>query len=168
MAWKLFIDESIFRQVPNYTVIEARKQNSQCSISSDLLEAFIALQYASGIYGKEHSLGFLWNEMYGPKIFREITPQNMLKSILRFLIFDDKSTRKGRLHTDKFTHIGEIFEKFSNNCATKYTPTFSLAIDEQLMPMKNRCPFIVYMLNKQDKFRIKFLVEVENKYMVNL
>ena len=56
MAWKLFIDESIFRQVQNYTVIEARKQNSQWGVSSDLLEAFIALQYARGIYGKRHFL----------------------------------------------------------------------------------------------------------------
>ena len=47
---------------------------------------------------------------------------------------------------------------------------FSLTINEQLMPMKNRCPFIVYMLNKLDKCRIKFwlLVEVESKYVVNL
>ena len=130
MTWKLFIDESIFRQVQNYTVIVARKQNSQWGVSSDLLEAFIALQYARGIYGKGHSLDFLWNEMYGPKIFRETMPRNTFKSILRFLRFDDKSTR-GRLDTDKFTHIREIFKKFLNNCATKYTPTFSLTIDEQ-------------------------------------
>ena len=119
MAWKLFIDESIFLQVQNYTVIEARKQNSQWGVSSDLLEAFIALQYARGIYGKGHSLDFLWNEMYGPKIFRETIPRNTFKSILRFLRFDDKSTRRGRLDTDKFTHIREIFEKFSYNFATK-------------------------------------------------
>ena len=170
MAWKLFIDESIFRQFQNYTVIEARKQNSQWGVSSDLLEAFIALQYARGIYGKGHSLDFLWNEMYGPKIFRETMPRNTFKSILHFLRFDDKSTRRGRLDTDKLTQIREIFEKFSYNCATKYTPTFSLTIDEQLMPMKNRCPFIVYMPNKPDKFGIKFwlLVEVESKYVVNL
>ena len=108
--------------------------------------------------------------MYGPKIFRKTMPRNTFKSILRFLRFDDKSTRRGRLDTDKFTHIREIFEKFSYNCATKYTPTFSLTIDEQLMPMKNHCPFIVYMPNKPDKFGIKFwlLVEVESKYMVKL
>ena len=58
-------------------------------VSSDLLEAFIALQYARGIYGKGHSLDFLWNEMYGPKIFPETMPQNMFKSILRLLRFDD-------------------------------------------------------------------------------
>ena len=47
---------------------------------------------------------------------------------------------------------------------------FSLTIDEQLMPMKNRCSFIVYMPNKPEKFGIKFwlLVEVESKYVVNL
>ena len=105
MAWKLFIDESIFRQVQNYTVIEARKQNSQWDVSSDLLEAFIALQYARGIYGKGHSLDFLWNEMYGPKIFCETMPRNTFKSVLRFLTFDDKSTRRGQLDTDKiFIH----------------------------------------------------------------
>ena len=89
---------------------------------------------------------------------------------MRFLKFDDKSTRRGRLDTDKFTHIREIFEKFSINCATKYTPTFSLTIDEQFMPMKNHCSFIVYMPNKSDKFGKKFwlLVEVESKYVVNL
>ena len=112
MAWKLFIDESIFRQVQNYTVIEARKQNSQWGVSPYLLEAFIALQYARGIYGKGHSLDFLWNEMHGPKIFCETMPRNTFKSILRFLRFDDKSTRRGQLDTDKFTHIREIFEKF--------------------------------------------------------
>ena len=170
MAWKLFIEESIFRQVQNCTVIEARKQNSQWGVSSDLLEAFIALQYARGIYGKGHSLDFLSNEMYGPKIFRETMPRNTFKSIFRFLRFDDKSTRRGRLDTDKFTHIRKIFEKFSNNCATKYTPTFSLTIDEQLMSMKDCCPFIVYMPNKPVKFGIKFwlLVEIESKYVVNL
>ena len=78
MAWKLFIDESIFRH------IEARKQKSQWGVSSDLLEAFIALQYARGIYGKGHSLDFLWNEMYGPKIFRETMPRNTFKSIFVF------------------------------------------------------------------------------------
>ena len=115
-------------------------------------------------------MDFLWNEMYGPKIFRETMPRNTFKSILRFLRFDDKSTRRGRLYTDKFTHIREIFEKFSNHCVTKYTPMFCLIIDEQLMPKKNRCLFIVYMPNKLDKFGIKFwlLVEVEKKYVVNL
>ena len=168
MAWKLFLDESIFHQIQNYTVIEARKQNSHWGVSSDLLEAFIALQCAKGIYGKGHSLDFLWNERYGLKIFRKTMPRNTFKSILRFLRFDDKSTRRGRLDTNKFTHIREIFEKFSNNCATKYSPTFSLTVDEQLMPMKNRCPFIVYMPNKPDIFGIKFwiLVEIESKYMV--
>ena len=108
--------------------------------------------------------------MYGPKVFRETMPRNTFKSILRFLRFDDKSTRRGRLDTDKLAHIRKIIEKFSNNCARKHTPTFSFTIDEQLMPMKNHCPFIVYMPNKPDKFGIKFwlLVEVESKYVVNL
>ena len=47
---------------------------------------------------------------------------------------------------------------------------FSLTIDEQLLPIKNCCPFIVYKPNKPHKFGIKFwlLVEIESKYVVNL
>ena len=36
--------------------------------------------------------------------------------------------------------------------------------------MKNRCPFIVYMPNKADKFGMKFwmLTEVDSKYVYNI
>ena len=50
------------------------------------------------------------------------------------------------------------------------TPQWNLTIDEQLFPMKNRCPLIVFMPNKPDKFGMKFWVmtEVESKYVYNL
>ena len=53
---------------------------------------------------------------------------------------------------------------------SNYTPDWTLTIDEQLFPMKSRCPFIVFMPNKPDKFGIKFwvLAEVESKYVYNL
>ena len=42
-------------------------------------------------------------------------------------------------------------------------------MDEQLCPMKNKCPFIVCMPNKPDKFGMKFwmLTEVDSKYVYN-
>lgn len=50
-----------------------------------------------------------------------------------------------------------------------YQPREHLTVDEQLMPCKNRCPFIQYMANKPDKFGIKFwlLCEVDSKYVLN-
>ena len=55
-------------------------------------------------------------------------------------------------------------------CQTKYNCNFSLTIDEQLMPVKSRCPFITFMPNKPGKYRIKFwvLADIETKYVANI
>ena len=66
----------------------------------------------------------------------------------RFLGFDNKDQRSQRLTTDEFVHIRETLEDFVSNCQCNYAPEWSLTIDEQLFPMKNRCPFIVFMPNK--------------------
>ena len=90
--------------------------------------------------------------------------------IKKFIRFDNKDRRKQRLTEDKFVHIREQLESFVTNCLFNYTPDWSLTIDEQLFPMKNRCPFIAYMPNKPDKFGIKFwmLTEVDSKYVYNI
>ena len=139
-------------------------------LSLEKFEAFIALTYARGIYGKSHSTDFLWNKTYGPKIFGETMSRSDYKKIHRFIRFDNRSTRSERIKSDKFTHIREIFDLFVENCRGAYIPTNSLTIDEQLLPMKNRCPFIVFMPNKPDKFGMKFwiLAEVKLKYIVNV
>ena len=61
-------------------------------------------------------------------------------------------------------------EALVSNCIKNYRPDWSLTVDEQLFPMKSRCPFIVFMPNKPDKFGMKFwiLVEVSSKYVCNI
>ena len=59
------------------------------------------------------------------------------------------------------------------NCRKVYTPSFSLTIDKQLLPIKSRSLFIGHMPNKPDKFGIKFWMpshwaEVDSKYAVNI
>ena len=96
--------------------------------------------------------------------------RDCFREVKRFIRFDNKDRRRQRLIDDKFVHIREPLEKFVANCMSNYTPDWSLTIDEQLFSMKNRCPFIVFMPNKPDKFGIKFwvLAEVESKYVCNL
>ena len=75
------------------------------------------------------------------------------------------------MENNKFVvHIREIFEAFASNCLYNYSPEWSLTIDEQLFPIKNRFPFVVYMPNKPDKFGMKFwvLAEVSSKYVCNI
>ena len=56
------------------------------------------------------------------------------------------------------------------NCKAKYVCDFSLTVDEQLLPCKNRCGFISFMPNKPDKYGIKFwvLADVNTKYILNI
>lgn len=169
-AWKFLIDETMLRTIQKCSDQHAKENGGKIDISLDVLETFIAVQYARGIYGRHHSVDFLWNKTYGPKLFAETMSRDTYKYIAKYLRFDCKNNRGDRLMTDKFTHIREIFTMFRHNCYTTYNPGFSLTIDEQLLPTKNRCPFIVFMPNKPDKFGIKFwvLAEVNTKYVVNI
>jgi hypothetical protein len=110
----------------------------------------------------------LWSKSLGMDLFRETLARDRFKFILHCLRFDSKTSRKERVELDKFTHIRSVFHKFTDNCSSVYVPNFSLTVDEQLMPLKSRCPFIMFMANKPDKFGLKFwlLVEVKTKYII--
>ena len=62
-AWKHFIPEVILRSIVKYTTEEAhRRGDTNFSLTLSELEAFIALQYGRGLYGKNHPLWFLFNK----------------------------------------------------------------------------------------------------------
>ena len=119
---------------------------------------------------KKATLHISRNKIYGPRIFPETMSRACFMEVNRFPRFDHKGQRSQRVTTDKFVHIRETLEDFVSNCQYNYVPEWSLTIDEQLFPMINRCPFIVFMPNKQDKFGMKFwvLAEVKSKHVRNL
>ena len=62
-VWKHFISVHILRMICRYTNEEAqRRDDKQFTVSLAELETFIELQYARGIYGKDHPVSFLWSE----------------------------------------------------------------------------------------------------------
>ena len=62
----MFVHESILRTIVKFTTAEAiRRGDVDFSLSLDELETFIALQYARGLYEKNHPVSFLWNKRYG-------------------------------------------------------------------------------------------------------
>ena len=90
---------------------------------------------------------------------------------MKYLRFDDKPNRvRSGPGINKFAPIRQGFENFTNQCQKKYTHTFSLTVDEQLMPLKSRCSFVTFMPNKPDKYGVKFwvLTDVETKYVSNI
>lgn len=171
-AWKEFVDEKMLRAVVKHTVDYARScGDHNFVLSVNDAESFIAIQYCRGLYGKSHPAHFLWNKEHGIPLFSKIMSRDRYLEILKYLRFDNKSARvRVGPSADKFAPIRELFDLFVNNCETKYTPSFSLTVDEQLLPLKSRCGFITFMPNKPDKYGLKFwvLAEVDTKYVVRV
>jgi hypothetical protein len=133
------------------------------------IEIFIGILYARGLLGaKNVPVSDLWEETWGNNVFKKAMPRNRFKEILRYLRFDSKSSRSARLAGNKFALFSEIWDLFTENCQSHYTPSENLTVDEQLFPTKARCRFIQFMANKPDKFGIKIwiIAEVESKYFL--
>lgn len=170
-AFKLLIDDSMLDHIRMCTEAEAaRKGCEDFKITHHELECFISILYARGVLGSRNSpLSSLWSTKWGFPAIRKAMSRDRFKEIMRYLRFDEKSTRSERLKTDKFALVSATWNKFIENCILCYKPSESITIDEQLFPTKSRCPFTQYMANKPDKFGIKFWMAADNnsKYMLN-
>lgn len=51
------------------------------ALDMEKFEAFLALHYARGLYRNTHPIKFLWNKLYGPKIFGETMPRHTFEQV---------------------------------------------------------------------------------------
>lgn len=122
----------------------------------DELHAFFGLLIIAGhMKSCNENYRVFWHPFYGSKIFKATMGLTRFEQLLRFIRFDDKSTRSARRKTDKLCPIRTIWEKVTNNFKKYYIPSKNLTIDEQLMPCRCRCSFIQFMPKKPDKYGIK-------------
>lgn len=170
-AYKLFFNETMLRHVQKCTQIEARRQTDSADwpLSLGELEVFFGICYARGVLSHNIPLKKLWSQDWGCTLIQKAMTRDRFLEILRFLRFDEKSTRKTRLATDKFALASSLWEPFIENCKKSYIPSENVTVDEQLFPTKSRCPFTQYIASKPDKFGIKFflLADVETKFICN-
>jgi hypothetical protein len=150
--------------------IKSHSENAGFTTSIPELKAFIGLMFARGVYGRQHTTDWLWSQYSGIEFFKDTMPRDRFCQIKRNMRFDDRSNRNKRRKLDPFGKIREVFEASTQNIRAVYTPHFSLCVDEQLMPSKNRSKLITYMPNKPDKYGIKFwmLVDNESKFVYNV
>jgi hypothetical protein len=171
-SWRLLFSESMLTHIQKCTSGEANRQlkTDSWSISKEEIDAFIALVYARGaMCSSSLDVNDLWSKEWGPPIFAATMSRDRFKEILRFLRFDQKSTRSARLINDKFALASEIWSPFVQNSQLCFAAGANITIDEQLLPCKARCKFIQYMANKPDKFGLKFWLaaDLETKYFLN-
>lgn len=171
-AFRLLFDESMLRIIKKHTESNAQNEtkNSSWTVSLEELEAMIAIMYARGVFcAKGVSLNELWSRSWGPNFIRDKMTRDRFRELIRFLRFDEKSSRAQRIPADKFALISEIWNKFVENCLRCYRPCENITVDEQLLPSKARCKFTQFMPNKPDKYGLKFWIaaDVESKYICN-
>ena len=165
------LDESVFRKLHKHTVAHANAANDhEFFVTLEDIYAFVGLLYARGVFvAKNEPLHSLWSLEYGRNFFRSTMPRNKFQFIMKHLRFDDQSTRAERRTYDKFCPIRDIWIRLIENSQAAYNPTFHLTVDEQLFPMKSRCPFIQFIPTKPDKYGVKFwiLCDAEKRYIFN-
>ena len=81
----MFIDEPMLEKILNCTVTEGQTHKSGWSINIEILEAYLALEYARGIYGKGDCTNFLGSKIYDPTIFKDKMSRFAYKEIRNYL-----------------------------------------------------------------------------------
>ncbi|XP_073528958.1 uncharacterized protein [Phyllobates terribilis] len=162
-AWRLFFDSYILTHIKNCTLAEAcRNNNLQFTLSDEELDAFIAIFYAREISGtNRHSISSIWCNDWGIPFCKATMSRDRFVEIMRFLRFDEKSTRSERLQMDKFALFSTVWDRFIENCIACYKPGPYITVEEQLFPSKTRCPFTQYMPSKPDKYGHKYWLAVD-------
>uniref|UniRef100_A0A182S0A2 DDE_Tnp_1_7 domain-containing protein n=1 Tax=Anopheles funestus TaxID=62324 RepID=A0A182S0A2_ANOFN len=115
-------------------------------------------------------IDLMWSKKYGLPFCKNVMSRNRFREIMKFLRFDEKSTRSERLQTDKFALISDVFSRFVSNCQSNYVPGPHISVNEQLLPFKTRCPFTQFMASKPDKYGQKYwmAIDVDSTYVINI
>lgn len=160
-AFFLFFSDFVLSEIVKYTNIEAENNTEMWQASWKLVDttemrAFFGLLLTAG-HLKQNNASYitLWSIKYGSPIFRATMSLGRFKSLLRFIRFDDKTTRSTRRATDKFTPIRDIFEEINKKFSQFYIPGDFLTVDEQMIGWRGRCPFLQFMPKKPDKYGMK-------------
>ena len=106
------------------------------STTNEEIYKMIALILCRGILGKGFPLKELWNKQWARRLFSQVMSRDRFLSLLKFMRFDDKSTRQSRLRNDKFALFSDIWERFIQNSQKCFNPGAFMTIDEQLYPTK--------------------------------
>ena len=154
-------------KLQDYLVLNQNKSSIYLKpFTIEELMALIGLLLLTGVFhASRESLSDLYSDDINKSkpIFKATMGRDRLKSLLRFLRFDDASTRLNRIKTDKLAPIRSCFELINSALAKCYTPGKWITVDEHLCRYRGRCSFKQYMPNKPDRYGIKMWVLADAK-----
>lgn len=170
-CFELIFDNQTIDAIIFYTNKEALTHDANFKVIDQIeMKAFIGLLIIAGV---DHSSKKNYEEFYGRlrglPIFKATMALKRFKSILRFIRYDDKTTRVARRATDKLAAIREVFDNVVANLQKYYVPGAYMTVDEQMVPFYGRCAFKQFMPKKPDKYGMKifWLCDSETSYPIN-
>lgn len=179
-CFKLFFNNELVDQVLRHTNEEIEKQkrnynenNTDGTVKELCLEELYALLglivLAAALHDNHLSTNIMFDNSYCGDRYKATMSERRFRFLINCLRFDDKATRDVRKQTDKLAPIRHIWQILLENCRTLYKPGTYLAIDEQLVGFRGRCPFRMYIPSKPNKYGIKIIMMCDNstKYMVD-
>lgn len=117
--------------------------------------AFFGLLLYSGLFKTNtQPTKELWAP-YHFDLFKATMSLKRYNILLRYIRFDDGTTRAQRLLTSKSAAIDDIWLMMSANLERAYVPGANLTVDEQLFPFRGRTRFTQYIPSKPAKYGIK-------------
>ncbi len=163
-ALSLFFTDEMIDLIVECTNNEAnQKTASWNNTTKPEMKKFIGLLLLAGVYkSKGKSLASLWGPN-GRRVFAQCMSLYRMKCLLKFLRFDDRSTRNNRRVNDKFAPIRNLFENFTRQLPKYFNPSESITVDKQLVAFRGRCGFRQYMPLKPAKYGLKFFVATCSK-----
>ena len=89
----------------------------------------------------------LWSPEHGRPIFRSTMRLYRFRELQRFLRFDNRDMRSGRLVRDKCAAVRLLLDGMVENSQKCYKPgcNGSVTVDEQLYLYRGRCRFVQYI-----------------------
>jgi len=178
--YRMFITEEMSSDILQYTNAEGRRRADAKQppdthwkiVTKDEIDAVNGLLFLCGLFGMSKvSLRRIWSKspVQNP-IFRAVMCGQRFEEILSLMRFDDKTTRDTRRAVDKFAPIRDLWNAFSHQCRTLYSPTAYVTVDEQLLGFRGKCPFRQYIKSKPDKYGIKLWLcsDAQTYYVFNM
>ena len=99
-------------------------------------------------------------------IIKASTPKDRFKIVLRFLRFDDPSTRVEITLLDRLAPVRHVFDANNNSLIQSHHHGKLLTLDEHMVRFRGICPIRQYLPAKPEKYGIKvfILVDARNYY----
>ncbi|CAK1602300.1 unnamed protein product [Parnassius mnemosyne] len=174
----LFVEEEMIDVIVKYTNAEIDIKNNKyktskyttTQTSANEMKALLGLLIQSaGLKSNHLPTRTLFDTLRSAKTYKACMSAERFDFLLRCMRFDDRNTRQEKRVSDRLAPIRNFWEQFIENCRKWYKPGSCITVDEPLVGFRGRCPFLMYIPNKPNKYGLKLVMMADSstKYMCN-